>query len=228
MTAKVTTSIIVPFRPDGGYRDESWAFLRQQWLELYPEYELIEGHCPDGPWVKALAVQDGLARAGGRTLVLADADVWCDDLDAAVEALPRHRWAVPHTMVHRLTQTATQAVLRGAPVDPDTDLDERHKGVLGGGLTVIQRSLYEEAPLDPRFRGWGQEDVSAALAWRLLGGKPWRGFEPLWHLWHPEPPRKNRSVGTDEGLALYRRYTSASYQPAKMRAIIAEFKGVEL
>lgn len=225
----MTVSVIVPFRADGGHRDANWKYLRDAWGCEYPDWELIEGHCPDGPWVKALAVQDALTRAQGRLLVLADADVWCEGVDEAVGAVvtTKHRWAVPHLMVHRLTQAATQDVLDGEEIDAEATEQRPYRGVLAGGLTVIERSLYEEAPLDPRFAGWGQEDVSAALAWRVLGGRPWRGWDPLWHFWHPEPPRKNRSVGTDEGLALYRRYTGASYQPAKMREIIAEFKGVD-
>jgi hypothetical protein len=224
----MTVSVIVPFRPDGGHRSRNWTHLRAAWKREHPDWELIEGHCPDGgPWVKALAVQDGLSRASGDVLVLADADVWCDGLREAVDAVGHARWAHPHLMVHRLTEAATDAVLRGEPIDAEDTEQRPYEGVLAGGLTVIQRSLYEEAPLDPRFRGWGQEDVSVALAWLVFGGKPWRGFDPLWHFWHPAPPRKNRSVGTDDGMALYRRYTTASHQPAKMREIISEFKGVD-
>lgn len=223
----MTVSVLVPYRPDGGQRDRVWEYLKWEWKDHFPNWEVITGACPDGPWVKALAVEDALSRASGKTLIISDADVWCDGVEEAVFRVQDSQWAVPHTMVHRLSESATRDVMSSLPIDED-DLDElKHLGQLAGGMTVIRRRLYEEAPLDPRFKGWGQEDQSAALAWRALGGVPWRGHDPLWHFWHPPMPRKNRSVGSDESVRLYRRYLNASYNPVAMRRIIGEFKGVD-
>lgn len=220
-----SVSVLVPFRSDdGGPRDANWTFLRGQWEMHFPWWQVVEGHCPDGPWIKALAVRDALVRAGGDILCIADADVWTDGVEDAVAALSMHRWAVPHTRVHRLSREASSDVLAGLPIEEDNLEEPVYTGVLAGGMTVIRRSLYEEAPLDPRFVGWGQEDWSAALAWRTLGGKPWRGLDDMWHLWHPPMPRKNRAVGSDESAALYRRYMNASYNPTKMRQILKEFQ----
>lgn len=224
----MTVSVLVPYRPDGGQRERVWEeFLRGKWGEHFPEWEVVTGTCPDGPWVKSLAVADALSRASGDLLVLSDADVWTDGIEEAVWQLRDHQWAIPHTMVHRLSRFATDDVMAGLPIDED-DLDEpKHLGQLAGGMTAIRRKLYEEAPIDPRFRGWGQEDWAAALAWRALGGAPWRGHDPLWHFWHPPMPRKNRSVGSDESMRLYTRYLNATYNQVAMRRIIGEFKGVD-
>jgi hypothetical protein len=106
------------------------------------------------------------------------------------------------------------------------DLDERpYEGVLGGGMFVMRRDAYEAAPMDRRFRGWGQEDISAGLAWSTLYGRPWRGMEPLWHLWHPPMPRDNRVVGSSAGLELFREYRRANHNRRLMRELVS--KGVE-
>jgi hypothetical protein len=222
---QMTVSVLVPFRSDGAHRQRSWEFLRAKWREEFPSWEVIEGHCPDdGPWVKALAVEDALARATCDTLIIADADCWSDGIEDTVDALSSAAWAVPHMRVHRLTESATEAVLAGRAIEGDEFAEEPYVGAVGGGMVAIPRTLYEEAPLDPRFAGWGQEDMSAALAWSILGGEAKRGYEPLWHLWHPAPQRLNRYIGTHEGRDLYNRYREAGYSATKMKAIIREFK----
>ena len=76
-------SVLVPWRetPD---RAPLWAYLRAKWTSTFPNWEIIEGSCPDGPWRKGLAVADALTRARGDVLVVADADVWTDGVAEAV------------------------------------------------------------------------------------------------------------------------------------------------
>lgn len=220
----MSVSVLVPFRSDGAHRLRSWEFLRGKWESVFPDWELVVGTCPDGPWIKALAVGDALSRATGDTLVIADADCWSDGIEETVGMLSEAAWAVPHMRVHRLTESATQAVVSGLQIEGNEFDEEPYVGAVGGGMVAIPRSLYEQAPFDPRFEGWGQEDMSAALAWSLFGGEAKRGLEPLWHLWHPPMPRINRAVGTHGGRALYDRYREAGFSHSRMTAIIREFK----
>lgn len=221
----MTVSVLVPYRPDGAHRDAAWTWVSRRWADLHPDWQVVVGAAPDGPWCKALAVADALDRADGDLLVIADADVWTDGVGQAVTAVQAGApWAVPHGKVHRLTEQATALVLAGT--DPAAIVGGlargRYGGVEGGGMVVLPRALYEQVPLDPRFGGWGQEDGSLGLALATIAGKRWRGVSPLWHLWHPPAGRLNQHVGNAASWALHVRYQVASRSSAAMRRLLDE------
>ncbi|MEU3020076.1 hypothetical protein ABZ635_22075 [Nocardiopsis sp. NPDC007018] len=185
-------------------------------------HEVVVGE-HEGPWCKARAVADGLSRASGNILVVADADVWSpgwgDAVDLVQAGVP---WAMPHGPVRRLTHAATQEVLDGHDPHADMDLTQRpYEGWPGGGLVALTRDAYEVAPLDPRFVGWSGEDESWAHALRALAGEGWRGNAPLWHLWHPPQERMSRRWGSTAARALASRYARAR-TPGRMRALVDE------
>lgn len=219
----MSVAVVVPWRDTGdGHRADAWSHIQRRWRSTYPDWELIEGRPPDGPWCKGLAVADGLARTSAGIIIAADADVWCDHTHLAVAAVADGaRWAVPHWWVHRLDPDATGAVLAGGPLDGRLDRP-RYVGFAGGGITVIDRSLLEAVPIDPRFTGWGQEDQAANYAWTTLGGDPWRGTGDLWHLWHSPALKFSRQYGSPQSTALWRRYQRALRRPDAMSALIAE------
>lgn len=217
-------SVLVPFTPGCPHRDAAWEFLRPRWEQFG---EVIEGRC-DGPWVKALAVRDALSKASGDTLIIPDADVWCDPTEA-LEHLDT--WAVPHLRVHRLSEDSTRQMIAGAdwrrlPLDRSNRQDSKpYKGIVGGGITIIRRDVLFDVPPDVRFVGWGREDNAWGTALTRLVGKPWRGSQDLVHLWHPPQPRPTRSKGAAESEALWRRYRNARTSE-QMRALVDESKGV--
>lgn len=248
----VTVEVIVPYRGDGGPRDDAWSYVRAWWATTHPDWHLTQGHPGEGPWSKGAAVADALRRHPPdqrAVLVIADADVICVNIESAVNAVNTGaRWAVPHRRVHRLTRTATDIVYAGGPLPDPTrapvrraphqrnggPIAESYTGIIGGGLVVLPADHYRQAPMDPRFRDWGQEDASWGHALTVLFGHPWRGMADLWHLHHPraalvgrETPgpdgltRMSRSIGNPDGLALYQRYHAAK-TPAAVRAILAE------
>lgn len=185
--------------------------------------EVIVGRHTDGPWCKALAIADALERTDADLLVLHDADVIVPGLAEGIEAVRAGaRWAVPHGHVRRLDAPSTELVLGGGELRGRLT-EAAYWGHAGGGCTVIGRADYESAPIDPRFLGWGREDDACAIAWRTLHGEPWRGSEPLWHLWHEPQERANRKYGSSENNALYRRYYEASGRGiGEMRALVDE------
>lgn len=217
----MTVSVIVPWQPGCEHRERNWAYLRPLW-ERYGE--VIEGRC-DGEWSKGTAVRDGLSRASGDRIVVADADVWVDT-DAALEA--DTPWSVPHLKVHRLSEESTLRMIAGEdwrtlPLDRSNTRDMKpYTGQRAGGVVVLDRNVIEACLPDPRFQGWGHEDVSWDAALTCLYGEPWRGTEPLVHLWHPPQPRLNRSVGSTTSTALMRRYLNASRRVDKMRGLLME------
>jgi hypothetical protein len=214
-------SIVVPWRPDGAFRDVAWELVRHKWAREFPGAEIIEGSCPPGrPWSKGTAVANALTEASGDVIVVADADVWCEAVRPSIEVVRAGApWAMPHLRVYRLTRPATIKVLAGGPIGGD--VGESHRGVLGGGIVVVARDVIDSVPMDPRFHGWGQEDTAWAMALHVIAGEVVRGKAPLWHLWHPEPPRLTRTRGSQESCELHARYKDARFDRAAMVALIS-------
>lgn len=176
-----------------------------------------------GPWNKAAAVMRAARASDADIVIVADADVWTTAIAAAVDAvLVGAPWAVPHARVHRLTEAATAAVRAGQHHINLETVEPPYRGVAGGGIVVLPRDTLLEVPLDVRFEGWGQEDVSWAIALHTLAGRAWRGSADLIHLWHPPQPRVSRRTGSLAGSRLARRYAAARGNPDQMRALLAE------
>lgn len=218
----MTVSVVIPFTSD-----EPWRFRARDhvvgWYETRG-YDVTEGACP-APWRKAVAVADAASRSTGEILVVADADCLCTGVGQAVAAVAAGApWAIPHGLVHRLDEDATCAVYSGATAESTTGRTQApYLGFAGGGIVVLPRSTYLDVPLDPRFEGWGSEDEAWALALTCLAGSPSRGTADLHHLFHPEPVRLTRHVGSDESHQLLNRYLRAARagRPA-MRALLDE------
>ena len=154
-------------------------------------------------------------------LVVADADVWTDNLPAAIAAIGDAPWVVPHRVVYRLSESASARYMAG---EPDlTDLDqEPYIGRAGGGITIVTRDVWEQVPMDPRFLGWGDEDDAWCYALTTLIGRPLRFTADLIHLWHPPQPRISRGMGSQENRDLIREYLRVARDPEAMAALIAE------
>lgn len=220
----MSVSVLIPFTSDEPWRIRardhvtSW-YARHGW-------DVTEGVCA-GPWRKAIAVADAAARSSGEILVVADADCLCNGVAEAVVAVEADAaWAVPHLMVHRLDQTATEAVYAGAPPESTGGRTQTpYQGFAGGGIVVLSRTTYLEVPLDPRFAGWGQEDEAWAMALTCFAGRPARGTADLHHLYHPPPDRLNRHLGSSASHQLLGRYSRAARSRTAtrdMRALLAE------
>lgn len=221
--------VAVPYRETDQHRTDALAWTTTRWRRLGLEPSLGVLDSPD--WCKAEAVRQAITDRPSQIVVIADADCWSDGIPEAINRVCNGApWVIPHHKVHRLSLEATTDVLAGREPHEQMPLDPFHEGlpgiayagVMGGGIVVCRRDVYEQCPLDPRFVGWGQEDEAFGLALRCLYGPPVRLSAPLWHLWHPPQPRLNRGTGSEAGLALYRRYSKAKRRPDEMRALIDE------
>lgn len=215
-------SVVIPFTSDEPWRMRARDHITGWYAQL--GWEVAEGACP-GPWRKAVAVADAVARSSGEILVVADADCLCPGVPVAAAAVEAGApWAVPHRLVHRLDEDATHAVYSGATAESTTGRAQApYPGFIGGGIVVLARSTYLDIPLDARFEGWGQEDEAWALALSCLAGRPAHLAADLFHLWHPQPDRLTRHLGSAASHELLRRYLRAARagRPA-MRALLAE------
>lgn len=225
----MTVEIIVPWRGGCPHRARAWRWVRRRYAEHHADWTLTLAEAPAGPWAKALAVTPALQRSSADIAIVADADVWTDGLEPAVAAVTDGApWATAHQVVHRLSEAGTAAVLGGEPWQSQPLEERPYAGLQGGGIVIGRRDVLVDAPLDPRFVGWGQEDQSWAMALHYLHAPAWRGTAPLVHLWHPAPRRMDRKRGSPESWALFRHYCAARQDPAAMRALAEEAKHVAL
>lgn len=215
-------AVIVPFRPTTAARQVNWEWVRAHYAEEHPEWEIILAEQASGEWVKARAIAPALADGPDDVIVIADADLWCDDLASAVEAVRAGAgWAIPHGTVYRLSERATRLVLDGADPHGQETQEDTYVATSGGGFIVSQRRTLIEIPPDPRFLGSSGMDVAWGFALRCLAGEPWRGAATAFHLWHPWDKRSDRVGGLpSSSLWLRRHYRLASHSKWWMRRLL--------
>lgn len=216
----MTVSVLVPFVDQGcEHRARAWAYVRSHYSTNHRDWQLVVGTC-DGVWSKGAAVADALSRADGDILVLADADSWCDPDALRLAVDTDAPWVVPHGKVYRLNQRGTAKLYSGLLQRGHT-ARRPYIGPAGGGLVVLGREAYElVGGIDPRFAGWGGEDISFGWALDTLVGPYVRIGTPLHHLWHPHPAPNHR--GSTETEALAARYKAARGDRSAMAALVAE------
>lgn len=216
------TTVIIPWRGGDAHREAALIRVKGWWKENHPDWDIRVGDYPSshGGWCKSLAIVSAGPVDDDEIVVVADADVVCEQVDLAVNIIisGRHLWAMPHRTVYRLTEHATESVINRSWWPSEVAsmrqlqpfLLRSYSGYPGGGMVVLTGAVLNRIPMDPRFIGWGQEDHSWSLALSALAGAPWRGRGSLWHLWHPASPRAYPGVGSIGGLQLWHRYRSAS------------------
>jgi hypothetical protein len=212
---------VIPFAGNDPHR------LRAlDWLCMHCQYPYAVATLSPGPWIKGLATWPAVKCSEADIIVIHDADVWTEGLDEAIQAVvDGAAWAQPHAMVHRLSESGTDAVLDGDRWEDQELVQSPYRASVrcgAGGIMVAKREVLLDIPIDIRFVGWGQEDVSHDLALTTLVGQPWRGKADLVHLWHPSSPRLSRRVGSPAGWDLFCRYHEARLDPADMLALVSE------
>jgi hypothetical protein len=221
-----SVAAVVPWRAGCPHREAAWRWTRTRIGVEFPDWRVVEADHDGVPYSKAEAVMRAVAALSADVVVVHDADVWCSDTGNALKQVARgFAWAVPHDVVCRLTEDATAAVLAGGEID-NRESEEIHRAMLAGGIVVARRDVFDVAPLDVRFRGWGGEDFAWGRALRTLVGEPWRARSPLTHLWHPPAPRLSRAVGSEETGQLMTRYLTADRNPAQMGVLVDEARDV--
>ncbi len=217
----MSVDVIIPWKDGCIYRklNLDWTMKRWESHGFSPKLGILD---EAEPFVKALAVAEALKDSTAEVTVVTDGDLWVHDaIDCIQDCLDGRPWAMPHHEICRMNPHATSRVLGGGEFGPPW-AQRPYRAVLGGGIVVLRREVYDAAPLDPRFVGWGQEDESWGLALRTMfpGGREASG--QLFHLWHPPADRRNRRNGSQESVKLRNRYAIAKKSPESMRALLAE------
>lgn len=219
--------VVMPTRLSDEHRTRAYDFVNDRLL--LDGWPVIAGGDEPGPWRKGGAVRTLVAEAErwarDPVVIVHDADVVLDltalrDAVGAVES-GAAEWAIPHTLVKRLTEHMTAAVYQGMWAEEPDLMRWPYIGIAGGGCTVLRASTYHDCPIDPRFVGWGEEDQSWGFALSTLHGEPWRATADLWHLWHPPDPdsRGGRSMNRQSNM-LRRAYRAYRGEPGPMRTLL--------
>jgi hypothetical protein len=216
-------SLLIPLEHfDCPHRETNWRHVLHHYTTHHPTWQITTGHSGQ-PWSKGTAVDRAFRQASGDVLVIADADciVPPDALNEAVRmvAVGKVQWVVPHRLVRRLTEPQSTQYRDTGHV-PRGSLDRPlYAGIAGGGIVVLTRTAYLDIDgIDPRFEGWGGEDV--AFGWTLMhfAGHHERLRTDLIHLWHPHQSTHRKPESSD----LWARYKAARDDPGALRDLIEE------
>jgi len=230
LRSQMSIDVIVPFASECEHRQRAFEWVSKRYAERHPDWRLIVGEAPTSPWCKARAVHDALQHSDTDVIIVADADVWVDELEPYVEIVTARArpWCTPHRRVIRFNEVGTAHIIDDGvhPVDIALmrgQLEQTpYTALLGGGLVILPRALYDACPLDPRFEGWGSEDWAWGFALCTIGGRRAQGDALIWHLWHPPQERMNRVIGSTESDALRERYQKAAGDVEATNALIEE------
>lgn len=244
-------SLIVPFRANrhAPARAASWHWLQEYWSHELPDAELVIGHSPHGVFSKTRAINQAVARSTGRILVMMDSDCYingsviqhCADRIEEAQAIGQRLWFIPFRRLYRITRQTTRHILSSRPDHPLrlTDPPRRHQYTssfaygrghwYGAMIQIMPREGFETVGcMDPRFRGWGGEDIAFVRAMDTLYAKHKTTDNQVLHLWHPNIGSSNldkmwggQSSHTANN-ALAGRYNAATGDRAAMRRLVDE------
>lgn len=227
----MTIHLCVPWRTDHGQRERVWWACQLRWMRLFPGIVTHEGVDHSQPFNRSAARNNAvdrltLARPDWDVAVFADADVaigHAGQVHAAIEAArDSGRMVFAHTWQATLSREATELVLGGTdPTAIPRDEAEWEQHTLSG-VYAVPRPLWEAlGGFDERYRAWGLEDHSFALAAKVLAGRLGRAQGNVYHLWH-ERPRQEREGQPHyaDNHALFERYNAARHSLTEMRRVL--------
>lgn len=216
----MSVSVILPFQAGAPLRARALDFTRRWWAEHHPDWQVGVGEQPEGElWSKGVAVRIGLEQTDADVLVLADSDsIVANAADAVARIEAGAPWVVPHQMVHRLTNAATERVIETGELAMGPWERHPYVGCWGGGIVVISRAGYVEVGgFDPAFRLHGHEDLCFGWCATTLLGEPARLTAPLIHLYHERAPQG----GQQRPPGIVGDYRRARRDPEAMAALVA-------
>lgn len=207
----MTIPVLVPWRPDGGRRDDLWRHVRRSFWSTLPGFRIVTGRSPDGPFNRSAAVNDAAALAGNwRVAIIADNDTWVPpaQLQAAVAmAQKTSRLTAAFSRVVELSHDYTDRLLDGTATLADFNVDRVRTESLGvqSSMLVVPHALWEKVGgFDVKFQGWAGEDNAFWKACAVLGGEPARIDGCAFHMWHQVAPRTGNEYRTN--VARWKRY----------------------
>lgn len=229
-------SIIVPYRSDGGRRDELWEFT-QEWLATnHPTWQVTEGESPDGPFSRGAAINDAAQRAilheNPEVLVIHDADTLCNPLQllrATDHAYASKGVCYPYEVYTYLDEYSSNQLMANEWgwrfVAPERHPQHCYQTTVRwhhvSGAMAVSREAWEKVGGFVALEGWGAEDLIMHTLFKTFGGPvEWlRGS--AYHLYHSA----NRNSGDEYDMrnhGILSIVQALSYTPEKLREWLQE------
>jgi hypothetical protein len=226
----VKVSILMPFRDDGN-RLEVKNWVEARWRKMLPDAEFVFGEDEGQPYSKTTAVNDAFMKSTGDVLVVVDADtvVDYDTIRAGIAAsVLKDQLVVPWNRSIRLSEVDTQNILEdGIDAELPWRGDAGPSSRTAGMLYVISRKGFQAVNgMDPRFRGWGWEDVMFNYACMTMLGSVKYLEGRAYALYHPvkRVEGKGRVWGEEDpgraNLQLKMAYSRARARRKLMKEIV--------
>lgn len=215
----------VPRRPDGGRRDELWAFCERWWRERFPDWEIVTADSDGDLFNRGQAINNAARGGDWDLLVVLDADVAAEtaQVQAALDrAAETGRCTLAYETYVALPHAMTEKVLRGFNGRWDHSPSRRMASHCSS-IVVVPRPLWDAVDgFDERCEGWGQDDTIFAHSCRVLGGGIERVPGTVYHLNHPVSRHANRNDPHKQASDLLAHRYFAEHTVAGVRAIIDE------
>ena len=229
----MTIPVLVPYRSDGGWRNDVWVYLKSSyWNPLKNDYTIEENAGPHGDFNRSAAINRAARFAsayqwGWEVAVIADADTWVPShqlADAVVLARRTGRLVFAFTSVIELSEYYTKRLVEtnGDRVWPDVEHVRTADIETESSMLVVPRKLWDcIGGFDERCVGWGAEDSIFAHAATILGGTPLRIDGAAFHLWHPSVDKITRMMDPQwrANHELWKRYVKEATCECSLRRV---------
>jgi glycosyltransferase involved in cell wall biosynthesis len=216
-------SVLIPYKPDYGRRDDLWSYAQKRYALFMPYIEICVGRDDSVPFCRSKAVNEAAKKATGDIFIIADTDVIFNPglIIRLLAVIDQHPWVVPFQNGYKLTRQKTDEIIaRGHQpviwVNPD-DYEYIQPGP-GPLMNAMKRSCFEMiGGLDERFRGYGYEDMAMVMALETLCGHYFVMETEIFHLWHEPVDMKSISPNNTD---LWMQYNIAFGNREAMRKLI--------
>lgn len=221
-------SALIPYRPDGGWRDRLWAWNSRQWKTLCPDVEVVLGGYdaePGEPFNAGRAINAAGDRATGDVFVTVAADFLPDptNITAACQLLDDDvPWVALWSHTGLLTQDSTSRLIY------DETTAHRFEAVVpvnNAGHVLPRETWFDVGGVDERFNGWGPEDLAFRTALATLHGPGSLVDGTCVHLWHPRREEGDEFLHRQLNKHYFHDvYVPADGKPKAMRAVVEAAK----
>ena len=224
-------SILIPYKPDYGIRDDLFKFVKTFYENVIPEVELCIGVCQNELFNRSQAINIAAKKATKDVFVIADSDVIYDPLILvqAIQLLDKYAWIIPYSRWLDLSKSSTEKLLLSSPQWPlsmKVEYEDRYKNKnfksVSGVVVVTRENFNIVEGFDERFIGWGREDVAFKEAMNTICG-PYKRINGnfLYQLWHSRTESQG-NPNFENNDQLYKRYIKRRGRVKEMKELIKE------
>lgn len=200
----MSVAVIIPFESDDPHRVAALLTVLSFYATEFPDWPVMTSPDPDSPpFSRARAINAAARATDADILVINDADSLTtpDAMLEAVKLAERPGLVRAYTSYRRLTRDATEALTPDGYLDAfqgpfDWEMENAH----AHGCVAVRRDCFEQVGgYDPKFQGWGYEDLAAEMLYDAFWPDR-RVAGDLVHLWHPAV---SEGPDVDANAALY-------------------------